>query len=121
MRSATLTASREIATEGGWANNKGEALLTYIKGQNRANLTIRGSQSSNLFESERAFVPRLEAIPYSAFGNVTPVIGSEIDPGLSALVGQQVGVLALPQGLATPSLTDLLGGANKLGRASEPP
>jgi len=119
VRSATFTASREIATEGGWANNKGEALLTYIRGQDRVNLTIRGSQSANLFESERDFVPRQEAIPYSALGNVTPVIGSEIDPGLSALAGQQVGVLALPQGLATPSLTDLLAGTNKLNPSNQ--
>jgi len=119
VRSATLTANREMATEGGWNNSKGEMLLTYIKGQDRVNLTIRGAQSANLFESERDFIPRQETIPYSATGNIMPVSGSEVDPELSALAGQQVNVLALALGQATPSLNDLLSGANKLNPSNQ--
>ncbi|WP_313802250.1 hypothetical protein [Sphingobium sp.] len=108
-----------MATEGSWSNSKGEALLTYIKGQDRINLTIRGSQSANLFESERDFVPRQEAIPYSVLGNIIPFAGTEVDPLLSAAAGQQVSLLALPQGEATPSLADLLAGANKLNPSNQ--
>ncbi|WP_157801221.1 hypothetical protein [Sphingobium sp. LB126] len=119
VRSATLTASRETATEGGWNNNKGEMLLTYIKGQDRINLTIRGARSGDLFESERDFIPRQESIPYSVWGNITPVSGLEIDPQLSALAGQRINFLALPHGQTSFQLSDLVAGANQLNPSNQ--
>ena len=114
VKSATLTASREVATEGGWSNNKGEALLTYIRGQDRIGLTFRGARSGKLFESERDFIPRTETIPFSAVGNVIPVSGSEVDPSFSGLAGQPVSVIALPEGNDQPTLADLIPGANQI-------
>jgi hypothetical protein len=58
VRSLTATASREMATEGGWSNSKGEALLTRIRDENRIGLTLRAARSGALFERERDFVPR---------------------------------------------------------------
>lgn len=112
VKSATLTASREEATEGGWNNARSEAQFTYIKGQDRVNLTVRAARSSSLFESERDFIPRTESVPYAPGGNIVPASGTEIDPALSALAGQPVTVLGIPSGLATPTLSSLLPGAN---------
>jgi hypothetical protein len=112
LRSLTATASREVATEGGWANNKGEALLTRIEGQNRIGLTLRAARSGALFESERDFVPRVLTTPYSPIGNILAVSGGEVDPLLSALAGVPVTSIALPAGNAFPTLAALLPGAN---------
>ena len=114
VRSATLTLSREEASEGGWHNSRGEALLTYIKGQDRLNLTLRGASSTMLREAERRYVPRPETVPYAAYGNIQPASGIEIDPQLSLLAGQTVSVLALPGALGNPTLAALLPGANRL-------
>lgn len=113
LKSATLTASREEATEGGWSNTRGEALLTYIKGQDRLNLSLRGGRSTALLESERDFIPRTEVTPFSPIGNIIAPTGGEIDPLLSALAGFPVTVLALAQGNTTPTMASLLPGANR--------
>lgn len=119
LRSATLTASREIASEGGWGNSRGEALFTYIKGRDRLNLTLRGAQSAMLFESERAFVPRTLPTPFSPIGNLLPATGGEIDPQLSALAGFPVGTVALPANNVRPSLGDLIAGTNRIHPAGD--
>ena len=112
VKSATFTAGYERATEGGWDNVRGEALLTYIHQQDRVNLALRAADSSNLFEFERDFVPRTESVPYSPIGNIIPVGGSEIDPALSALLGHPVSVVALPAGNSNPTLADIVAGAD---------
>ncbi len=111
---ATLTASREAATEGGWRNDRGEALFTSIKGQDRINVTLRAAQSGTLFESERDFIPRDEPIPYSSVGNVIPVSGTQIDPAFDALAGKPVSVIALTAGNSLPTLASLVGGAGQI-------
>jgi hypothetical protein len=113
LESATLTASRESATEGGWSNNRGEALFTSIKGQDRINVTLRGAQSGTLFEAERDFIPRTESIPYSALGNIVPFSGSTIDPALDALAGRPVSIVALTAGGTNPTLASLVAGAGQ--------
>jgi hypothetical protein len=113
VKSATVTVGHDHASEGGWWNNKGEALLTYVDGQDRINVTVRGAKSDALFESERDFIPRTETTPYSAAGNIIPAFGTEVDPLLSALVGQLVSVVALPAGNAAPTLASLTTGANR--------
>lgn len=119
VRSATLSASHEEATEGGWDNNRGEAIFTWVKGQDRANLSIRAARSSGLLEAERDFVPRTETVPYSPLGNVLPAFGTEIDPALSLLVGQPVSVLALPTGATLPTLASLVPGANRINPSQQ--
>ncbi|WP_126175184.1 TonB-dependent receptor [Tsuneonella rigui] len=111
---ATLTASREMATEGGWANNRGEAIFTSIKDQDRINVTLRGAQSGTLFESERDFIPLVETTPFSALGNIVPSSGNQIDPALDLLVGKPVSVLALAGPITgKPTLSSLAGGAGQ--------
>ncbi len=113
VRSLTGTAGRETATEGGFGTWRGEALATYIRGQDRLNLTFREQDSDPLFQIERpGFIPRTERVPYSAVGNILPAGGLQVDPALSALVGSIVTVVALPAGNANPTLADLAAGAN---------
>ncbi|MEY4270961.1 MAG: hypothetical protein RLZZ58_2177 [Pseudomonadota bacterium] len=114
VRSMTLTGSREMASADGWGNNKGEVLLTWIKGQDRINLTLRAARSDPLFESDRAIIPLAEFTPFAAAGNIIPQFGTEIDPLLSALAGRPVGTVALAGGNSRPTLTDMLAGADKL-------
>lgn len=113
LRQATLTASLEEASEGGWRNSRGEMLFTAIKGQDRLSLTLRGAKSTSLLESERDFAPRAETTPHSPIGNIIPANGVEIDPVLSALFGQPVSIVALSAGNTAPSLASLLPGANR--------
>lgn len=122
LTSATLTASREEATEGGYSNTRGETLFTWIRAQDRINLSVRGGRSSALYEAERDYIPRALTTPYSALGNIIPVSslsGAQIDPALSALAGQPVTVVALPAGLTSPMLATLLAGANRNNPSDE--
>lgn len=115
VRTAIVTASDEIATDGGWSRIRGDLQFTRIEGQNRTNLSLRGSDSGYLLESERPFVPRTEDTYYAPLGNVLPTLGSsEVSPGLSMLAGRPVSFLALPAGLTMPTLAALLPGANAL-------
>lgn len=114
VKTITATTSVQSATEGSWRNFKGEALFTYIKGQDRINLTLRAADSDFLYDSDRNVSPFAEFIPYSAVGNLIPQSGTEIDPALSFLAGQLVGSVALPSGNITPALADLLTTANRL-------
>lgn len=113
VKSLTATVSQEAATEGHWGNSKGEGILTYIRGQDRLNLTLRGADSNALFEADRDIVPRTESTPFSPYGNIVPVIGTVVDPALSALVGQPVSVVALPYNVTNPTLAILAAGANR--------
>lgn len=114
VKTITATASVQSATEGAWRNYKGEALFTYIKGQDRLNLTLRAADSDYVFDADRNVNPFAEFIPYSAAGNLIPQSGTEIDPALSIFAGQLVGTVALPGGNIRPTLADLLSGANRV-------
>jgi hypothetical protein len=119
VTSATVTGSVEAATEGGWSNKRGETLFTYIRNQDRLNITFRGSESGALFESERDFIPRMQAVQYSAIGNIIPAGGIEVDPLLSALAGQLATVVALPKGNLNPTLAALVPGVNEINPSDE--
>jgi hypothetical protein len=56
LRAATLLAAHKIATDGDWNGDRGEAMLTYLQGATRANLTFRGRDEDSLFESERDII-----------------------------------------------------------------
>jgi hypothetical protein len=111
VKSATVTLSHQQATEGDWGQGKGEALFTYVRNQDRVNVTLRGSQSDLLFESDRDLVPAAPAFPYAILGNVIPFTGTQVDPVLSARVGQPVTIVGL-NGNAHPTQADLIAGAN---------
>jgi hypothetical protein len=113
-RTATLTAAHKSATDGDWDSERGEAILTQVRGSRRANITLRARDDSALLESERGILQPEPRLPYSLGGNVVGYPGTdvEIDPLLSALAGQIVTVAPAP-GSATPALADFLAGANQ--------
>ncbi|MFN3618836.1 hypothetical protein [Sphingorhabdus sp.] len=114
VKSLTATASGQFATEGDWRNYKGEALATYIKGQDRVNLTFRRADSDFLFNSDRNITPLAESIPFAAAGNIIPQFGTEIDPLLSAIAGRPVNTVALRSDILRPTLANLIDGANAI-------
>lgn len=109
LKSLTLTASGKTATEGGWHELRGDATATYIKGQDRLNLTARATGSDALLQSDRGIVPVAPTYPYSALGNVIAFsgFGSEIDPALSLVAGTVVTQAGVPAGIARPSLAQI--------------
>ncbi|MES2300822.1 MAG: hypothetical protein V4521_01890, partial [Pseudomonadota bacterium] len=114
VKSMTLTGSREVATEGDWSLNRGEALFTLIARKNRLNLAIRASDSDDLFESDRNLTRLDASVPFAPAGNILPFRTEEIDPALSALAGMPVTTIALPGKTARPTLASLLPFANTL-------
>ncbi|HWT46024.1 MAG TPA: hypothetical protein VN085_08655, partial [Vicinamibacterales bacterium] len=114
VQSATLTAAHKLSTDGNWNADRGEAILTKIKGSTRANLSLRVRDESNLFESDRQIVQPTPTLPYALTGNVIgyPNTTGEIDPFLSALAGQTVTVAPVPPGQSNPTLVSFAAGAN---------
>ena len=114
VRTETLTAAHKIATEGQWNGDRGEAIATSIKGDTRANLTLRARDESSLFESDRGIIQPAETVPYALGGNIVgfPNTSGQIDPLLSALAGQPVTVVPLPAS-GTPTLAQLAALANQ--------
>jgi hypothetical protein len=113
-RTATVTAAHKAATDGDWNSDRGEGILTQVRGSRRANLTLRARDDSALLESQRGILQPDPRYPYALGGNLVgyPGSGVEIDPLLSALAGQVVTVAPLPAS-ATPALADLVAGANQ--------
>lgn len=114
MLSATATAAHKVATDGHWNSDRGEAILTSIKGETRANLTLRARDDTPLLESRRGIIQPTPTLPYALAGNVTgyPNTSGEIDPALSALAGQVVTVTPFPAS-ANPTLADFVARANQ--------
>ena len=112
LRTATLTAAHKIATEGDWNADRGEAILTSIKGDTRANITFRVRDESSLLESDRNIIQPAPRLPFALAGNIIgfPDTNGEIDPLLSAIAGTPVTVVPLPTSAAT--LLDLAAVAN---------
>lgn len=113
-RTATLTAASKIATEGDWRSSRGEGILTDIRGNTRANLTLRVRDESALLESDRGIIQPQPRLPFSIAGNVIgfPDTLSEVDQLLSDAAGQVVTVTPIPP-TATPALADFVAGANQ--------
>jgi iron complex outermembrane recepter protein len=114
VRALIVTASRQMATEGDWANSRGDVIFTLIKGQDRINLSVRTGRSDPLFEADRGLFPTVEFGSFSPAGNIIPLSGTEIDPAFNALAGRPVVSAALSASMANPTLSDLLVGANRL-------
>lgn len=108
MRSATASAAVLAPTDGGLTQERGEAILTRIRGAQRMNLALRVRNNDALFESDRGLIQPTQAYPYSVSGNVLPYpLGTgEIDPALSALAGHGASMAAAPQGNTSPALAD---------------
>ncbi|MGE5562175.1 MAG: hypothetical protein ACM3ZV_02580 [Bacillota bacterium] len=113
VRTATLTAAHKISTEGDWNGDRGEAMLTSVRGETRANLTFRTRDETPLLEIQRGIIQPTPFLPYSIAGNIIgyPNTTGQIDPLLSSLAGEPVTVVPLPS--ATPTLDQLVGVANQ--------
>lgn len=114
LTSLTVTASRQLTTEPGWSNTRGEATATLIRGQDRLNLTARNWRNTALLESERGLLGGNDFGSYSPIGNILPSSGTEVDAMLSQLLGQKATSVALSEGMTNPSLQALLAGANRI-------
>lgn len=114
MRAATVTAAPKIATDGDWHAERGELLLTYLKGPTRANLALRARDESSLFESDRGIIQPDPSRPFAIEGNIVGFANSsgEIDPLLSALAGETVTVAPVPSS-SNPTLADFAAVANQ--------
>lgn len=114
LRTETLTAAHKLSTEGSWNADRGEAMVTGIKGDSRANLTLRVRDETPLLESQRGIIQPDPIFPFAIGGNVVafPDTSGEIDPALSALAGQLVTVAPLPA-TGAPSLAQLAASANQ--------
>jgi len=114
LRTATLTAAHKVSTDGHWNADRGEAMLTSVKGDTRANLTFRVRDESQLLESQRGIIQPAPLFPFALGGNIIgfPDTSGEIDPLLSALAGRTVTVVPVP-GTANPTLAQLAANANQ--------
>jgi len=114
MRSATATLASRAATEGKWQSQRGEALLTYVRGQTRGNLALRTRDEDSVLESERGIIQPRAQIPYAIAGNIIayPDLSGEIDPLLSEAAGTIVTVVPIPAN-PQPTLAELSATANR--------
>jgi hypothetical protein len=113
VRTETLTAAHKIASEGDWNADRGEAMITSVRGDTRANLTFRVRDESALLESQRGIIEPAQTLPYALAGNIIgfPGTAGEIDPLLSAIAGQPVTLAPMPA--SAPTLQQLAALANR--------
>jgi hypothetical protein len=114
IRMLALTASGLFATEGDVTTKRGDATMTWIKGQDRINLSVRMGRSDPLFEADRGLRSTGTFGSFSPDGNVLPLSGSEVDPALSALAGLAVNSVALNGAVSNPTLPALVPNVNRL-------
>jgi hypothetical protein len=112
--SVVAAGSYQVSTDGGWDNKRAESTVTYIRDNDRINLSLRGGWSGDLLQSERPIIPVPLSTPYAPTGNLLPLSGAEIDPALSLLAGQPVSVAGVPIGVTNPSLADFAARAGQI-------
>jgi hypothetical protein len=112
VKQRTLTTSYQVPTAGGWSNLRADGQVTYIKGDDRINLSMRGGWSGSLLESERGVIPLSSSNYYAPLGNLIGSAGGEIDPALSLAAGQLVTVAGVPV-LANPTLASFAATAGR--------
>lgn len=88
FRSVTMQASARRPDQGGRTMTDLESNILRISGKQRWTLDLEYERDTPLFETERNIVR--DGTPYDLMGNVTTPGGGEIDPALSALLGQSV-------------------------------
>ena len=65
MRSATALVADKLSTDGDWSGKRGEAILTYIEGARRVNVTFKVRDEDSLFESDRGIVQPEASPPFA--------------------------------------------------------
>ncbi|AYG93864.1 TonB-dependent receptor [Brevundimonas naejangsanensis] len=101
FRSLTMQASLRRPDQGGRTSTQLENNVLRIAGKERWTLDLGYQNDTPLFETERHIVRTATGAPYDLLGNVTaPTKGQEIDPALSALLGQTVTTASVGAGAA---------------------
>ena len=116
LRTASVSAGRQFATEGAYHSDLVELGYTWIKKRDRFNISLQRRSSTLLREGDREIVQPPRSIPYAPAGNVLafPVLGAEIDPELSALVGHPVKQTAVPSASSNITIADFIATAGLL-------
>lgn len=114
-RQVTASGSAGLATSGGAFSSEGELNLIKLKDGNRSGLVLSARHFDPLFESERPLIPSLSGTRFDPIGNILPSPSSvvDIDPALSAIVGEVVRIAGVPIGKSNPSLADFAALANR--------
>jgi hypothetical protein len=111
----TAEVTGSMATEGGDESGQAELGAMRINNDRRLNLNLKYTTTAALTEAQRGLASNVSGPPYALAGNVvSPTPGGEIDPALSALVGQPVTIAGVPPQAASgaPSLADFAPTAN---------
>jgi hypothetical protein len=98
FRSVTMQASARRPDQGGRTMTDLESNILRISGKQRWTLDLEYERDTPLFETERNITRA--GVPYDLMGNVTAPGGGEIDPALSALLGQSVTTASVGAGAA---------------------
>ncbi|MGX1746454.1 MULTISPECIES: TonB-dependent receptor [unclassified Brevundimonas] len=98
FRSVTMQATARRPDQGGRTMTDLESNVLRISGKQRWTLDLEYERDTPLFETERNIVR--DGTPYDLMGNVTSPGGGEIDPALSALLGQSVTTASVGAGAA---------------------
>ncbi|HEV7352373.1 MAG TPA: TonB-dependent receptor [Brevundimonas sp.] len=97
FRSTTAEAEIRGATEGGRSGYEIESDILRISGDNRWSFDIEYERDSPLFETERDIVREPGNTPFDRIGNIAgATFGAEIDPALSARVGETAVLAPVP-------------------------
>lgn len=105
FRSVTMQATARRPDQGGRTMTDLESNILRISGKQRWTLDLEYERDTPLFETERNITR--DGVPYDLMGNVTAPGGGEIDPALSALLGQSVSTASVSAGAAGgAALTD---------------
>ncbi|MDB5693871.1 MAG: hypothetical protein JWO81_2934 [Alphaproteobacteria bacterium] len=113
FRQVEAKASAGSTTRWGSATEKADLGITRLRDDSRLSLNLEYRRTDPLYQSDRRILPDPD-IPFDAVGNVTGLVGGEIDPALSALAGQAVTIAPVPD--APPDRNTLAGfaaGANR--------
>lgn len=98
FRSVTMQATARRPDQGGRTMTDLESNILRISGKQRWTLDLEYERDTPLFETERNIIR--DGVPYDLMGNVTAPGGGEIDPALSALLGQSVTTASVGAGAA---------------------
>ncbi len=87
-------------TEGGDATGQAEVDQFRVRRDVRTNLDIKYQVAGGLTDAQRDLVEPQAGQPFDLAGNVVSPTSGEIDPALSALVGEPVTIAGVPAGVA---------------------
>ncbi len=116
FRTITVETEAGLATDGGRPSYEGEVSILRIDREGRWNVDAEYERETALLESERNLIPRSTS-NFGETGNIGSAIpGAEVDPALSAMLGEPVTLAAVPASALTgaPALGDFTADVDEL-------